>query len=86
MIASNAYGMPNSGWTGAARMTDATKGMHGAWAVHLIDRRTGAPHRVNGTPLVIFTRRPDEAAADLLEGRDPAVWEARIKPIGKETR
>ncbi len=51
-------------------------------AVRLIDRRTGQTHRVNGSPLVIFTRNPAEAVADLLEGRDPTVWEARVEPIG----
>ncbi len=52
-------------------------------AVRLIDRRTGLTHRVNGSPLVIFTRNPAEAVADLLEGRDATVWEARIEPIGE---
>ena len=51
-------------------------------AVRLIDRRTGRPHRINGSPLVLFTRRPEEAAAELLDGRDPAVWEARVEPMG----
>lgn len=51
-------------------------------AVRLVDRRTGLTHRVNGSPLVIFTRNPAEAIADLLEGRDARVWEARIDPIG----
>ena len=51
-------------------------------AVRLIDRRTGLSHRVNGSPLVIFTRNPAEAVADLLEGRDARVWEARVEPIG----
>ena len=51
-------------------------------AVRLIDRRTGQTHRVNGSPLVIFTRNPNEAVADLLEGRDATVWEARVEPIG----
>lgn len=51
-------------------------------AVRLIDRRTGQTHRVNGSPLVIFTRNPSEAVADLLEGRDATVWEARIEPLG----
>jgi hypothetical protein len=51
-------------------------------AVRLIDRRTGQTHRVNGSPLVIFTRNPTEAVADLLEGRDATVWEARVEPIG----
>lgn len=57
-----------------------------ASAVRLIDRRTGQTHRINGSPLVILTRRPDVAAAELLEGRDPAVWEARIDPIGPRGR
>ncbi len=52
-------------------------------AVRLIDRRTGLTHRVNGSPLVIFTRNPSEAVADLLEGRDASVWEARVEPIGE---
>ena len=52
-------------------------------AVRLIDRRTGLTHRVNGSPLVIFTRNPTEAVADLLEGRDASVWEARVEPIGE---
>ena len=40
-------------------------------AVRLIDRRTGSVHRVNGTPLVVFTRNPDEAVADLLQHHLP---------------
>jgi hypothetical protein len=51
-------------------------------AVRLIDRRTGLSHRVNGSPLVIFTRNPDEAVADLLKGCDVRVWEARVELIG----
>lgn len=50
-------------------------------AVHLIDKRTGAAHRVNGTPLVIFTRQPELAVAELLAGRDPDIWEARVDAI-----
>ncbi|MBN8629417.1 MAG: hypothetical protein J0L76_01020 [Rhodobacterales bacterium] len=52
-------------------------------AVRLVDRRTGLTHRVNGSPLVIFTRNPADAVADLLEGRDAAVWEASVEPIGE---
>lgn len=52
-------------------------------AVRLIDRRTGLTHRVNGSPLVIFTRNPAEAVADLLEGRDVTVWEARVETLGE---
>ena len=51
-------------------------------AVRLIDRRTGQGHRINGSPLVLFTRNPAEAVAELLSGRDARVWEARIEPIG----
>lgn len=81
MIAANAFGMPASGWFGlTGAMAAATTGC--TCAVRLIDRRTGSVHRVNGTPLVVFTRRPAEAAAELLAGRDASVWEARIQPIG----
>lgn len=68
----------------AGRMSGAETGLAGTCAVHLIDRRTGSAHRINGTPLVIFTRRPEEAAADLLNGRDPLVWEARIERLGPQ--
>ena len=51
-------------------------------AVRLIDRRTGQTHRINGRPLVLFTRNPIEAIAELLSGRDASVWEARVEPIG----
>ena len=57
-----------------------------ACAVRLIDRRTGQTHRINGSPLVLFTRSPQEAVAELLSGRDAAVWEARIEPIGAAPR
>jgi hypothetical protein len=48
-------------------------------------RRTGRTHRVNGSPLVLFTKNPNEAVAELLAGRDARVWEARIEPIGGAT-
>lgn len=55
-------------------------------AVHLIDRRTGRPHRINGRPLVLFTKAPEEAVAGLLAGRDASVWEVRVEPVGTATR
>lgn len=61
-----------------------TTDMQRACAIRLIDRRTGTAHRINGSPLVIFSRRPFEAAAELLEGRDPQIWEARIDPTRTE--
>ena len=57
-----------------------------ACAVRLIDRRTGQTHRINGSPLVLFTRTPEVAVAELLSGRDAAVWEARVEPIGAAPR
>ncbi|MFT4148707.1 MAG: hypothetical protein QM656_00805 [Paracoccaceae bacterium] len=85
MIAANAFGMPASGWLGSqAALAAQTSGR--TCVVRLVDRRTGATHRVNGTPLVLFTRRPSEAVAELLTGRDPSVWEARIEPIEPEVR
>ena len=66
----------------ANRMADTETGLQGTCAVHLVDRRTGSVHRINGMPLIVFTRHPEEAAADLLDGRDPLVWEARIERLG----
>lgn len=84
MIATNAYGSPASGWIGtlAGIMTGMPKSR--TCAVRLIDRRTGRPHRINGAPLVVYTRQPHLAVAELLRGRDPALWEARIEPLGTE--
>ncbi len=53
-------------------------------AVQLFDRRTGRAHRINGTPLVIYTRNPSLGVEELLEGRDPTNWEARIHEIEGE--
>lgn len=63
-------------------LTAMAKPLRQACAVRLVDRRTGLTHRVNGSPLVLFTRNPAEAVAELLAGRDAKVWEARIEPIG----
>jgi sulfate/thiosulfate transport system substrate-binding protein len=52
--------------------------------VQLFDRRTGLAHRINGTPLVIYTRNPAAAVEDLLERRDPENWEARISEIADD--
>lgn len=69
--------------TGTRRMM---QGDLGTCAVRLVDRRTGDLHRVNGTPLTVFTRHPAEAVAELLEGRDPALWEARVERIDPGAR
>ncbi|MFN3844134.1 MAG: hypothetical protein ACK4RW_12875 [Rehaibacterium terrae] len=55
-------------------------------AITLIDRRTGRPHRVNGAPLVALSRDPDHAATELLSGRDPRLWDARIQPLPGDAR
>ena len=55
-------------------------------AVHLIDRRTGCAHRINGTPLIIFTHDPHAARAELLAGRDPALWDTLIEALPAAVR
>ncbi|MFC3166779.1 MULTISPECIES: hypothetical protein [Paracoccus] len=55
------------------------------YSILLIDRRTGQVHRVNGAPLLALSREPQAAAASLLQGRDPALWEARIEPLATRT-
>lgn len=63
------------GQTGPMRaMADLT----GPCAVQLIDRRAGAPHRRDGRALTVLTHQPEQAAADLLRGRNPALWKARV--------
>lgn len=74
---------PAATWAGSMPMM---QGSARACLVRLIDRRTGAAHRINGTPLTLYSRRPNEAAAELMQGRDPSVWEARIEPIETEVR
>jgi hypothetical protein len=53
-------------------------------AVRLIDRRTGRVHRVNGAPLVLFSRDTVAAAAELLLNRDRTLWDVRIDPLPAE--
>lgn len=67
-------------------MSAMTAALRQTCAVRLIDRRTGQTHRINGSPLVMFTKAPEEAAAELLAGRDASVWEVRIEPVGTATR
>ncbi len=74
-----AYGMPRSGWFPPTE-TDAARGP--ACAVSLVDRRTGATHRINGRPLTLLTRNPRDAVEELLAGRDTRVWEARVEVLG----
>ncbi|AMY70141.1 hypothetical protein [Frigidibacter mobilis] len=69
-----------------ARTAAATARPAPVCSVRLIDRRTGAAHRINGAPLTLYSRSPHEAAAELLEGRDPSVWGVRIEPLGPEAR
>lgn len=65
----------------AAGCPTALRDMQSTCAVRLMDRRTGAVHRVNGTPLMIVTRNPQAAAVELLDGRDPTLWEAWVEPF-----
>ena len=77
--AATPFGLTGSMHSMPAQLTGSD---HPTCAVRLVDRRTGALHRINGAPLTLFTRRPHEAVAELLAGRDPAHWEARIEPLG----
>ena len=76
MLTANASGTAAMGRFAPAAGTPAT------CAVRLIDKRTGTTHRVNGRPVILFTPRPADAVAELLAGRDPRFWEARVEPFG----
>ncbi|MDB5659489.1 MAG: hypothetical protein JWS10_2104 [Cypionkella sp.] len=57
-----------------------------AYQVSLIDRRTGRAHRISGSPLVRFTRDPQSAVRELLDGRDVRLWETRVEPLDAYAR
>ncbi|GLS86959.1 hypothetical protein GCM10010873_19330 [Cypionkella aquatica] len=73
------FAAPQSAFRNAAPMSCA-------YQVSLIDRRTGRAHRVAGSPLVRFTRDPQSAVQELLDGRDARLWEARIEPLDAYAR
>ncbi len=50
-------------------------------AVRLINRRTGMVHRINGAPLVMFTRTPQDATQDLLRNRDATEWGVLVETL-----
>lgn len=81
----HAFGAPVAGGVPASML--AAEMMQGVTcAVRLIDRRTGRPHRLGGVPFTVFTKTPQETAAELLAGRNPAHWETRIEPLITEQR
>ncbi|MCQ0968917.1 hypothetical protein MLD63_00505 (plasmid) [Paracoccus sp. TK19116] len=53
------------------------------YAVRLIDRATGMAHCIADIPLVIYSRDPQQAAAELLRNRDPERWMTHIEPVRK---
>jgi hypothetical protein len=85
MLSISAIGVPGVRWSDpcVSMGQAAQQDMHEFFAVWLIDRRTGSAHRVNGQPLVIHSSRPDDASAELLAGRDPAVWQTVTYPLGQ---
>ncbi|MCE6951315.1 hypothetical protein LAZ40_16565 [Cereibacter sphaeroides] len=51
------------------------------WSLHLVNRETGDVLRLNGMPLVIYTRDASEGLAALLEDRDPRLWRAEVSQV-----
>ena len=50
-------------------------------AVRLINRSTGMVHRIKSTPLVRFTRSPQDATIDLLRNRDTTQWGVLVETL-----
>ncbi|MES2664563.1 MAG: hypothetical protein V4712_00590 [Pseudomonadota bacterium] len=73
----NLVGIPVSMLPPAPRAADVAP----VCAVRLINRRTGLPHRINGTPLELLTRAPEEAGRDLLRNRDTTEWRVEVVPL-----
>lgn len=53
------------------------------WSLHLVHRETGDVLRLNGMPLVIFTRDATEGLVSLLEDRDPRLWRAEVSQVAE---
>ncbi|MFD1882651.1 hypothetical protein [Paracoccus pacificus] len=51
------------------------------FAIRLINRATGEPHKVAGIPLTVFSHDPDETAADLMRNRDARNWATAVEPV-----
>lgn len=51
------------------------------YAVSLIDRRTGKPHRISDIPLRLMTCEPFDTAQELMRNRDPAIWDTFIERL-----
>ena len=49
--------------------------------IRLIHRASGKPHSISGQPLVLYSRAPEEAVADLLRNRDPRDWRVEVVPM-----
>lgn len=54
------------------------------YAVSLIDRRTGKPHRISEIPLRLITCEPFRTARDLMRDRDPALWGTAIHRLDRK--
>lgn len=78
-----------TGWIGFAAPLEppAPADLRPTCVVQLINRATGKEHRINGQPLVLFTRDPEEVEAGLMRNRDPRDWETRVElliPLRRE--
>ena len=69
-------------FTGRARQ--AAMPVPPRYAVSLIDRRTGKPHRISDIPLRLITCDPFETARDLMRDRDPARWDTAIHRLDRK--
>lgn len=75
----NLIGIPVSMLAPAPRAADVAP----VCVVRLINRRTGLPHRINGTALEVLTRTPDEASRDLLRNRDTTLWRIEVAVLAR---
>jgi len=55
------------------------------WAVSLIDRETGEPHRVGGRTLVVLSKDRELAVDHLMEGRASDIWTAKAVRVPRPT-
>ncbi|WP_424931854.1 hypothetical protein [Amaricoccus macauensis] len=82
------HGLYGNGKKRSAAMTSRVRGQNAnlsenrrLWAIKLENQETGKCLDIDGIVLTWFTRNPEEAIRDLMEGRNPELWEPRLERV-----
>jgi hypothetical protein len=65
----------------ARESTGQRSGARQLWAIRLENQETGVCLDVDGIVLTWFTRSPEAGIRELMEGRDPEIWQPRVERL-----